>query len=64
VYVAYKDADHAREFYDLAVDPYELTNLLGPGSPGLMPAQQSALNEIKAVLAGQRTCSADTVPCM
>jgi len=61
VYVEY-DAP-MREFYDLATDPYELTNLLGPGSPGLTPEQRAALNEMVTVLAQQRTCSSDTTPC-
>jgi len=63
VYVAYDNTDRTREFYDLAVDPYELTNLLGPGSPGLTALQRAALDDMVKVVATERTCAVNRVPC-
>jgi len=63
VYVEYDNASQTREFYDLSVDPSQLTNLLGPGSPGMTWEQQAALTEMVTVLAEQRSCSVNTVPC-
>jgi arylsulfatase A-like enzyme len=65
VYVDYYDSGGVnKEFYDLQSDPYELQNLLGPGSPGLTQEQQDALTEMQAVLADQKACSYTTTPCL
>lgn len=60
----YSSSGVNKEFYDLAADPYELQNLLGPGSPGLSADQQSALSEMQSVLADQKSCSPTTTPCL
>ena len=45
----------ARELYDLNVDPHQLENLLGPGSP-----QDPRAPKLAAKLAGLRSCAAET----
>ncbi|GAB3830721.1 alkaline phosphatase family protein [Dactylosporangium cerinum] len=47
-----------REYYDLARDPWQLTNLLRDGVPGNDPA----LGPLSAALARQRTCAGPACP--
>ncbi len=60
-YIEYYSDDGAvtfREYYDLAIDPWELTNLLHDGNP----ANDPALGAIQAQLTKDRTCAGAACP--
>jgi arylsulfatase A-like enzyme len=64
-YTEYYEADEQtvrfREYYDMAADPWQLTNLLGDPDPDNDPAPER-LDELSAQLAADRSCSGPDCP--